>query len=79
VLGYFGKTEQIARQNYRRYVAEGISQGHRPELTGGGLIRSLGIKNKTEFKMADHVLTDERVLGTGDFVKEITTVRLIVE
>jgi REP element-mobilizing transposase RayT len=71
VLGYFGKTEQIARQNYRRYVAEGISQGHRPELTGGGLIRSLGIKNKTEFKMADHVLTDERVLGTGDFVKEI--------
>ena len=31
-----------AKNNYRRYVQEGIPLGSRPELVGGGLIRSLG-------------------------------------
>ena len=71
VLRHFGKTERTAKQRYRKYVVEGIDQGHRPELMGGGLIRSLGIKNLAEFRQADQVLTDERVLGAGEFVREI--------
>ncbi len=71
VLSYFGKAERIAKRRYRNYVAEGISQGHRSEFAGGGLMRSLDIKNNADFKSADRVLTDERILGTGDFVKTI--------
>ena len=42
VLSWFGKRAGQARRIYRRFVSEGIRQGHRPELVGGGLIRSLG-------------------------------------
>ena len=42
VLRRFGKKVPEARKAYRAYVAKGISQGRRPELAGGGLIRSAG-------------------------------------
>ena len=42
VLRWFGKNDTEAKNNYRRYVQEGISLGSRPELGGGGLIRSRG-------------------------------------
>jgi putative transposase len=42
VLGFFGKRNDEARREYRSYVEKGISPGRRPELVGGGLIRSLG-------------------------------------
>ncbi len=42
VLGYFGKKANIARKAYETYVSEGISRGRRPDLVGGGLIRSIG-------------------------------------
>ena len=42
VLGLFGKRVAEARRNYRAYVKKGIEMGRRPELVGGGLIRSLG-------------------------------------
>ena len=41
VLGYFGETVGSARNTYAAYVEEGVGQGRREELTGGGLIRSL--------------------------------------
>lgn len=67
VLLFFGDKEKHAREAYRTFVEQGVSQGHRPEFTGGGLIRSLGgIRNRK-----DRVLTDERVLGTGKFVKDL--------
>jgi putative transposase len=31
-----------AKKRYRSYVEEGISMGRRPDLVGGGLIRSMG-------------------------------------
>ncbi len=31
-----------AKRSYRRFVEEGAGQGHRSDLTGGGLIRSQG-------------------------------------
>jgi len=38
----FGKTFSKARRQYNSYVKEGVELGYRPELAGGGLIRSLG-------------------------------------
>ncbi|MEA3361208.1 MAG: hypothetical protein U9R17_17625 [Thermodesulfobacteriota bacterium] len=41
VLSYFGKTLSEARGQYSSYVKEGVEFGSRPELVGGGFIRSL--------------------------------------
>jgi len=73
VLIWFGQKEKAARAAYRRFVEKGIAQGHRPELTGGGLIRSLGGMQELieRRKKKDKVLCDERVLGTGEFVEKL--------
>jgi len=42
VLSYFGSKRGEARKRYIGYMEQGIAQGRRPELVGGGLIRSLG-------------------------------------
>jgi putative transposase len=42
VLGYFGRSKKEAVLYYEAFVREGVSQGRRPDLVGGGLIRSLG-------------------------------------
>jgi hypothetical protein len=42
VLSYFGRKEGEAGRRYLSYVKKGVDQGRRPELVGGGLIRSLG-------------------------------------
>jgi len=36
VLGYFGKRLGEARKRYLTYIKEGIDQGRRPDLVGGG-------------------------------------------
>ena len=76
VLGYFGKTLAHARKNYFEYMREGLSQGRRPELTGGGLIRSLGgwkeVKKKRQ-QGSYRIKGDERILGETDFVLDILT------
>ena len=41
-MKWFGIKEGQAKTDYRNYVKKGIDQGRRPELVGGGLIRSLG-------------------------------------
>jgi len=72
VLKWFGKTKRDARKAYRDFVQQGIALGRRPELVGGGLIRSMGgwaaakmLRNTARMK------SDERILGDGDFVEEI--------
>ena len=42
VLKWFGKKEGEAKKAYGNYVKKAIDQGRRPELVGGGLVRSLG-------------------------------------
>jgi REP-associated tyrosine transposase len=42
VLRLLGEKVSAARQAYRAYVKKGIAQSRRPELVGGGLIRSVG-------------------------------------
>jgi putative transposase len=44
VLSWFGKEEGEARRAYRKYMEEGIGQGNRPELVGGGVVRSSVVK-----------------------------------
>ena len=41
VLSFFGGSYN-AKKNYSQYINEGINQGRRAELVGGGLIRSMG-------------------------------------
>lgn len=42
ILCMFAKTKATARRKYRQFVEKGIDVGRRPELVGGGLIRSVG-------------------------------------
>jgi hypothetical protein len=74
VLGYFAGRVSEARRNYLSYVLAGVDQGRRPELIGGGLIRSLGgwkeIK-KRDLKDVGRVKGDERILGESDFVLSV--------
>jgi REP element-mobilizing transposase RayT len=73
VLRLFGKSAPKARQQYRHFVEQGIPMGRRPELTGGGLIRSLGGWSavKSLRRLREHVKSDERVLGDSDFVQSV--------
>ncbi|HJX35255.1 MAG TPA: transposase [Desulfatiglandales bacterium] len=76
VLSYFGKTTRHARAKYIAFIKEGIDQGRRPELTGGGLIRSLGgWKKVKEIRLSgqDRIKADQRILGESDFVQGILT------
>lgn len=72
VLLHFGDTLRIARRRYRQFVKNGVDQGSRPELQGGGLIRSAGGKKAGLLgrKKEEREKGDERILGSGDFVNE---------
>ena len=74
VLSFFGKSPSSGRDNYYAYVKDGLDQGRRPELVGGGLIRSLGgwaEARMVRLKGQDRMKGDERILGDGDFVMNI--------
>ncbi|MFH0813062.1 MAG: transposase [Pseudomonadota bacterium] len=73
VLSYFKKEKSRAIRAYRKFMVEGKEQGRRPELVGGGLIRSLGgwsqvMSLRKKGESSGH---DARVLGGGEFVGEI--------
>jgi REP element-mobilizing transposase RayT len=74
VLGQFGKTTRRARSAYIDYVKQGMGQGRKDELTGGGLIRSLGgwseVKRSRKPGQA-HGMSDERILGDSEFVESV--------
>lgn len=72
VLTRFSERRQAAVDGYRGFVAAGFNQGRREELRGGGLIRSAGglvaiIQRSPE----ERELSDERILGSGDFVESV--------
>lgn len=74
VLGCFGKRAGLGRKQYLAYAKAGIAMGRRPELVGGGLVRSLGgwaeVK-KMRLKGMDRIKGDERILGDSDFVLSV--------
>ena len=73
VLSWFGKREEEARRGYRSYMAEGVVQGRRPELVGGGVVRSYGGWSAVLSlrKAQEEIIGDQRILGTGDFVEKV--------
>jgi hypothetical protein len=73
VLIHFGDTVREARRRYRQFVKEGVDQGSRPELQGGGLVRSAGGDKRALLgrKKEERELGDARILGSGEFVAEI--------
>jgi REP element-mobilizing transposase RayT len=73
VLRLFAKTRSTARWQYRDFVEQGMALGRRPELTGGGLIRSHGGWGavKSMRWRREHVKSDERILGDSDFVQSV--------
>jgi hypothetical protein len=72
VLRLFGKRASVARGEYREYVKEGVRLGRRPDLIGGGLIRSMGgwSEVKRMRRGRDRFKGDERILGDSEFVME---------
>lgn len=73
VLLQFNDTKRRAGNAYRKFVQEGIGMGRKPELTGGGLVRSLGGWSQVQSAQRKGQKTeyDERILGNGDFVTAI--------
>ncbi len=73
VLGWFGSDEDTAKRAYREFVKKGVRQGQRPELVGGGLIRSMGGWStvKTMRRSAIQEKGDARILGSSEFVLQL--------
>jgi len=73
VLGQFGPTPRQARAAYCGFMSAGLSQGRRPELEGGGLLRSVGGWQavQTLRRGREAFLADERVLGSSEFVETL--------
>jgi hypothetical protein len=72
VLSFFGQN-RYRRRNYQEYVQKGAALGRRPELVGGGLVRSLGgwsevlaLRGRGEKQRSD-----QRILGDSEFVQDV--------
>jgi len=72
VLSLFGQG-RYRRRDYEKYVQKGAALGRRPELVGGGLVRSLGgwsevlsLRSRGEKQRSD-----QRILGDSEFVQDV--------
>ena len=75
IYSLFSDNKKSARTRYRVFVEKGIPEGNRPDLTGGGLLRSIGgwAVLKGFRKAGIRVKGDERILGDSDFVNNVLT------
>jgi putative transposase len=73
ILSYFSPKKKRAVLLYEQFLAEGISLGKRPELVGGGLIKSLGGWSAVLSlrRKETPAASDERVLGSSEFVLDL--------
>ena len=73
VLKLFGNNISSARRDYRSFVFKGIAEGSRLDLTGGGLIRSLGGWHQVKAlrRIRIRLKCDERILGDSEFVEQV--------
>jgi putative transposase len=73
VLSWFGSRERDAMRAYREFVRQGIPLGSRPELVGGGLIRSAGGWSEVKSRRGqdEGMISDGRILGGVDFVEKV--------
>ena len=73
IYGLFSDKKSLARRRYRGFVEKGIPADKRPDLSGGGLLRSIGgwTALKGLRKAGIRVKGDERILGDSDFVENV--------
>jgi putative transposase len=73
VLRLFGRSKGPARRAYESFVSKGAAQGRRPDLVGGGLLRSVGgwAELKGFRDIGIRIKGDERLLGSSDFVERV--------
>ena len=73
VLARFGSVGKQARKRYRAFVVAGVGQGRRPDLQGGGLLRSVGGWQAVQAlrRGRESYLADERILGSTAFVETL--------
>jgi putative transposase len=73
VWSQFGGTKRKAIKEYQQFMLEGMDQGHDPRYSGGGLVRSLGGWSQvlSMRRKGRNEETDERILGSGDFVHQV--------
>lgn len=73
VLALFGKRKREAREKYRQFVADGVAMGKRAELGSSRRI------TKDAIEELGGESYDARVLGSGDFVRELRQRRELEE
>jgi REP element-mobilizing transposase RayT len=75
VLKWFGEKQWDAKKQYEAFVKKGVALGSRPDLVGGGLVRSLGGWSAVKSAMRRGVEEkgDERILGSGEFIEKLVT------
>ena len=73
ILKYFGRRQKVAVKRYIAFVEEGDSQRNRPDLIGGGLLRSVGGWSEVvSMRRRGMGMTSyERILGSGGFVERV--------
>ena len=73
VLTLYNNQIKPARQQYEKFVREGMNEIKRRDLSGGGLVRSYdGWENIKSFRK-EHIVRigDERILGSSHFVERV--------
>ncbi|MBP9127542.1 MAG: transposase [Elusimicrobia bacterium] len=73
VLSLFSRSSSEAVRGYFQFMKDGENQGSRPDLMGGGLIRSQGgvravLSNN---QPGNREAYDSRILGSGEFVEGV--------
>lgn len=73
VLHLFHEKQTAARNAYASFVQKGIVIGRRPDLIGGGLVRSAGgwVAVQSLRRTKERFASDERILGSSDFVTAV--------
>ena len=73
VLVQFGKKKSAAREKYVAFVQDGVGKGREQDLSGGGLVRSVGGWQELSALRRKNIRphNDERILGDSDFVATV--------
>jgi len=81
ILAQFGPTPRRAIAAYQAFVAAGIPLGRRPDLGGGGLLRSLGGWAQVIAARRKGVppVADPRILGSGEFTEHLLAAAALQE
>lgn len=73
VWAQFGNTKRKAITAYKLFVEQGMGKGHSSELSGGGLVRSIGGWSQVvaAHHRGERIEYDDRILGSGPFVSQV--------